>query len=99
MRPDPKPGHKRNEEVWRMFTKLSDTNKAAVFTVLVLLMALVAALLIRVLGVPSEFVAAAMYMFTPAEAVLIMLLVVTRDGFSREGWKSLCLHRSGLSVW
>jgi uncharacterized protein len=28
-----------------------------------------------------------------------MLLVVTRDGFSREGWKGLGLHRLGLSVW
>jgi len=28
-----------------------------------------------------------------------MLLVVTRDGYSREGWKSLGLHRLGLSVW
>jgi uncharacterized protein len=28
-----------------------------------------------------------------------MLLVVTRDGYSREGWKSLGLHRLGLNVW
>jgi membrane protease YdiL (CAAX protease family) len=39
------------------------------------------------------------YMWTPGIAVLVMLLVVTRDGFSREGWKSLGLHRLGLSVW
>jgi len=30
---------------------------------------------------------------------LVMLLVVTRDGYSREGWKSLGLHRPGLNVW
>jgi membrane protease YdiL (CAAX protease family) len=82
-----------------MFTKLADTNKAAIFTVLVLCMALVATLVIRVLGITSEFVAAAVYMFTPAEAALIMLLVVTRDGSSKEGWKSLGLHRLCLSVW
>ena len=82
-----------------MFTRLHDTNKATIFTVLVLLMALVAALVIRVFGITSGFIAAALYMFTPAEAALIMLLVVTRDGFSREGWKSLGLHRLGLSVW
>ena len=28
-----------------------------------------------------------------------MLLVVTREGYSREGWRSLGLHRPGLSVW
>jgi CAAX protease family protein len=25
--------------------------------------------------------------------------VVTRDGYSKEGWKSLGLHRLGLKVW
>jgi membrane protease YdiL (CAAX protease family) len=28
-----------------------------------------------------------------------MLLVVTREGYSKEGWKSLGLHRLGLNVW
>jgi membrane protease YdiL (CAAX protease family) len=28
-----------------------------------------------------------------------MLLVVTSEGYSREGWKVLGLHRLGLSVW
>src|SRR5215210_5700976 len=35
----------------------------------------------------------------PTVATLIMLLVVTREGYSREGWKSLGLHRLGLNVW
>jgi uncharacterized protein len=82
-----------------MFTRLGGTSKATIFTVLVLLMALIAALLIRALGITSEFVAAGLYMFTPAEAALIMLLVVTRDGSSKDGWKSLGLHRLGLNVW
>src|SRR5215207_7514719 len=82
-----------------MFTRFHDTNKAAIFTVLVLLMALVAGLMIRGLGITSNFVAAGLYMFTPAEAALIMLVIVTRDSFSREGWKTLGLHRLGLSVW
>jgi membrane protease YdiL (CAAX protease family) len=30
---------------------------------------------------------------------LIMLLVVTREGYTREGWKILGLHRLGLNVW
>ena len=82
-----------------MITKLTDTSKAAIFSVLVLVMAVVAGLVIRALGITSEFAAAALYMFTPAEAVLIMLLIVTREGYSREGWEVLGLHRLGLSVW
>jgi uncharacterized protein len=87
------------KEIRMMFTKLTDINKAAIFSVLVLIMAVVAGLVIRALGITSEFAAAALYMFTPAEAVLIMLLVVTREGYSREGWKVIGLHRLGLSVW
>lgn len=81
-----------------MFTKLTGTNKAAIFTVLVLLMALAVALYIRALGITSEF-AAAWYMFIPTLAVLIMLLIVTRDGYSKEGWKTLGLHRLGLKAF
>jgi hypothetical protein len=36
---------------------------------------------------------------TPTVAALIMLPAVTRDGYSREGWRSLGLHRLGPSVW
>src|SRR5918993_4904128 len=81
-----------------MFTKLTDTSKAAVFAVLVLCMSVGAALLIRMLDL-SGFVLAGVWSFTPTVAALIMLLVVTRDGYSKEGWKSLGLHRLGLNVW
>jgi membrane protease YdiL (CAAX protease family) len=47
----------------------------------------------------SEGPVIALYMCTPALAALVMLLVITRDGSSREGWKVLGLHRFGLSVW
>jgi membrane protease YdiL (CAAX protease family) len=82
-----------------MFTKLADTTKAAIFTVLVLCMSLGAALLIRFLELPQGPVMWTLWSFTPTVAALIMLLVVTRDGYSKEGWKSLGLHRLGLSVW
>lgn len=82
-----------------MFTKLSNTTKAAIFSVLVLVMAVGAALLIRILDLSPNFGMWALWMGTPTVATLIMLLVVTRDGYSREGWKSLGLHRLGLSVW
>jgi len=82
-----------------MFTKLADTNKAALFTVLVLCMAVGAALLIRFLDITSNPILFSIWSCTPTVATLIMLLVVTRDGYSKEGWKSLGLHRLGLNVW
>ncbi len=82
-----------------MFTKLNDTNKAIIFTVLVLFIALIAGLILNLLNVTSEFLGAGLYAFTPALATLLMLLVVTPEGFSREGWKSLGLHRLGLRAW
>jgi len=82
-----------------MFTKLTETNKAAIFTVLVLCLAVGAALLIRFLGISSDPLIFSIWSCTPTVATLIMLLVVTREGYSREGWKSLGLHRLGLNVW
>jgi uncharacterized protein len=82
-----------------MLTKLSNASKGAVFTVLVLLLALAAGLVINVFAITSEFIVAALYACSPVLAVLIMLLVITRDGLSKEGLKMLGLHRLGLSVW
>ena len=82
-----------------MFTKLTDTNKAAIFSVLVLCLSVGAALLIRFLDLSPGLVMWTLWSITPTVATLIMLLVVTRDGYSKEGWKSLGLHRLGLNVW
>jgi membrane protease YdiL (CAAX protease family) len=82
-----------------MFTKLTDTSKATIFAVLVLCLAVGAALLIRFLNISSDPVMFSVWSCTPTVATLIMLLVVTRDGYSKEGWKSLGLHRLGLNVW
>jgi membrane protease YdiL (CAAX protease family) len=82
-----------------MFTKLTDTSKAAVFSVLVLCLSLGAALVIRFLELPPGLAMWTLWSITPTVAALIMLLVVTRDGYSKEGWKSLGLHRLGLNVW
>src|ERR687893_1771913 len=83
-----------------MFTKLTDTSKAAIFTVLVLFLSVGAALSINMLDLGSNMLMwASVWAITPVVATLIMLLVVTRDGYSREGWKSLGLHRLGLNVW
>jgi membrane protease YdiL (CAAX protease family) len=56
-------------------------------------------LLIRFLDISSDPVMFTIWSITPTVAALIMLLVVTRDGYSKEGWKSLGLHRLGLNVW
>jgi hypothetical protein len=63
----------------------------------VLLLAVGAALLIRMLGLTQGFGMFALWMSTLTVATLIMLLVVTRDGYSREGWKSLGLQESKVS--
>jgi uncharacterized protein len=81
-----------------MFTKLTDTSKAAIFAVLVICLSVGAALSINMLGL-SGFAMAGVWSITPVVATLIVLLVVSRDGYSREGWKSLGLHRLGLNVW
>ena len=82
-----------------MFTKLTETSKAAIYSVLVLLLAVGAALLIRLLDLSPNLGMWVLWSITPTAAALIMLLVFTRDGYSREGWKSLGLHRLGLNVW
>jgi uncharacterized protein len=82
-----------------MFTKLTDTRKGAIFAILVLCLAIGAALLIRFLNITSNLVMFSIWSITPTVATLIMLLVVTREGYTKEGWKSLGLHRLGLNVW
>jgi hypothetical protein len=62
-----------------MFTTPTDTNKAAIFSVLVLLMALVAAVLIRFLGLTPNRGMWILWSCTPTVAALIMLLVPSRD--------------------
>jgi uncharacterized protein len=56
-------------------------------------------LLIRFLELSPSMGMWVLWSITPTAAALIMLLVVTRDGYSRDGWKVLGLHRLGLSVW
>jgi membrane protease YdiL (CAAX protease family) len=82
-----------------MFAKLTDTAKAAIFSVLVLFMATGVALSIRILDLAPNGGMWILWSCTPTMAALIMLLVVTREGYSREGWKLLGLHRLGLGVW
>ncbi len=77
-----------------MFRTLSTTARAVTFYLLALGMCCLLALL-----VPDGEDAAAFAMLTPTASVLIMQLVVTRDGWHRRGWASLGLGRLGLRVW
>jgi uncharacterized protein len=77
-----------------MFTHLTGTTRAAVFYVL----ALGSALVVAAAPFPDER-KLLLSTFVPAAAVLVMLLVVTRDGYTRTGWTNLGLHRAGFRRW
>jgi hypothetical protein len=77
-----------------MFTRLSELGKAMIFY------AIVFVLVVGVAFAPSDgHMLLLVAMFMPTIAVLLMLLVVTRDGFSKTGWASLGLQRAGLKGW
>jgi membrane protease YdiL (CAAX protease family) len=78
-----------------VFTNLSDSAKALLFFVLALGLTVTAALLYPILGRITLYI----HMYTPTLAVLIVMLVVTRDGYSKAGWSALGLHRLGLRWW
>ena len=77
-----------------MFTSLSARQKAATYY----LIAIALALLVAVFGPAQSDGIQILSMFTPAVAVLLMLLVVTRDGRRRAGWAELGLHRAAFRV-
>jgi membrane protease YdiL (CAAX protease family) len=77
-----------------VFPHLSDTARAVTFYLLALGMCAALALTL-----PNGETAAVLAMLTPALSVLIMQLVVTRDGWRRSSWSSLGLGRLGARVW
>jgi membrane protease YdiL (CAAX protease family) len=77
-----------------VFTHLSDLAKGLIFYAIVF--AAVTGVAFLPLDGDSVLKAA---MFMPTVAVLAMLLLVTRDGYSRAGWASLGLHRPGIKGW
>lgn len=81
-----------------MFTNLSESTKSWLFAGLACTLALLVGVGIRVLHT-AEFAGALLYMSTPALAAVLMLLVVTRDGWSRSGWSGLGVRRSRRRTW
>lgn len=78
-----------------MFNQLSSLMKASLYYVIAFGLILLLALFGPGLGRWILAIA----MFTPLTAVLLMLLVVTRDGYTRAGWQTLGLHRLGWRAW
>lgn len=76
-----------------MFTQLTDLSKAAIFIGITYIITWLYVLLLP----PEKWLNFVMFM--PLLGVLLMLLVVTRDGYSAKGWAGLGLHRLGLSGW
>jgi uncharacterized protein len=78
----------------RVFTQLSDLAKGLIFYGMVLVLATG----ITFLPLDGDMMTKGA-MFIPIAVVLLMLLVVTRDGHTRTGWASLGLHRLGIESW
>jgi uncharacterized protein len=77
-----------------VFTQLSDLAKGLIFYGIVVVLA------IGITFVPLDGdLMPRVSMFIPLCVVLLMLLVVTRDGRTMAGWASLGLHRSGIRGW
>jgi membrane protease YdiL (CAAX protease family) len=78
-----------------MFRNLTDPAKAAIYYALALSLGFATLLLAPMFGALITI----MYMFTPLLAVLLMLLVVTRDGYTKAGWAVLGLRHRGGHAW
>ena len=76
----------------------SEASNAAVFSAMLLTLALAAALLIRALD-PPQILAYTIWGSTPLVAVLIMMFLIARDGRTQEGRELLGLYRLGVRVW
>src|SRR4051794_28742355 len=78
-----------------MFRNLTDSTKAAIYYALALSLGFATLSLAPVAGALITVI----YMFTPLLAVLLMLLLVTRDGYTKAGWAALGLHHRGAQAW
>lgn len=74
-----------------MLTNVADTARPWIFYALTLGMATAIA--------TAPGATTAVTAFTPLVATVLMLLLVTREGWTTAGWASLGLHRLGLRAW
>ena len=78
-----------------MFRTLTDMQKGATFYVITLGLAVLLALF----GPTGSDSIQIRNMLTATAGVLLMLLVVTPDGYHRAGWAQLGLHHAGFRYW
>jgi uncharacterized protein len=81
-----------------MLNHLSELKKASLFYFIVMALSLALVMFFRLAAPKSEIVMLA-NMLTPALAAVIMLYVLTSDGYKRKGPFSLGLTRSGWHSW
>lgn len=81
-----------------MITNLSDLKKAALFYGLVMILSLGLVLFFRLRDSQNDMLIP-INMLTPLLATIIMMFVVTRDGYTRTGRASLGLGHSGWRSW
>ncbi|QGQ96552.1 CPBP family intramembrane metalloprotease [Paenibacillus psychroresistens] len=74
-----------------MFKKLTDVKKGLLFCVLVLLISLFFGIYMPAAELPNQI--------SPMFVALIMMLVITREGYTKAGWKTLGIHKLGLRTW
>jgi len=78
-----------------MFRTLTEMQKGATFYVITLGLAVLLALF----GPTGSDAIQTINMFTATAGVLLMLLVITPDGYHRAGWAQLGLHHAGFRYW
>lgn len=81
-----------------MFNHLSELKKASLFYIIVMALSLALVSFFR-LTAPQAGIVVVANMLTPALATVIMLYVLTSDGYKRKGPFSLGLTRSGRHSW
>jgi membrane protease YdiL (CAAX protease family) len=74
----------------------SDLGKATAFYLSAVGLSTLVSVLVTAFDKPH---AIGFVMFTPLAAVLLTLLVFTRDGYRKAGWQSLGLNRAGWGQW
>lgn len=79
-----------------MFRQLSDFSKAILYYLLALGFATVVSMLVMTWHNPNIL---GFVMFAPLLAVLLMLLVITPDGYHKAAWQALGLQGAGLHSW
>jgi membrane protease YdiL (CAAX protease family) len=82
-----------------MFSSLTERQKGVTYYLLTLTMAILVATLGPTGGPGDSDRLQILNMLTATAGVLLMLLVVTRDGYRRAGWAQLALHRAGWRYW